>query len=218
MASSVARSSRGRARRSCDDAVEHLIELEAELHLRLVAVLALALEVGVVAREQLLGQLEDALLVVAVDAEHRREHAQRVALRDLLDEVALALARRASRPALRALSLTISSSRAMLARREESARHLAEVAVIGRVHLDDREHLPHRARRAPGHLHLLLAAQDHRAFAVAEQVGLARDVDDVGVPGDAPRSPRSHRRTRSGGPATPCASSVHVSCGTPFVP
>ena len=133
------------------DAVEHLVELEPDLHLGLVAVLALALQVRVVAREELLGQLEDSLLVFAVDAEDGREHAQRMSLRDLLDEIALALLAERVDQGARALGHDLVEP-LDAPRREEPARHLAEVAVLGRVHLDDRAHLAHRARCALGHL------------------------------------------------------------------
>src|SRR4030095_15340283 len=128
---------------------------------------------------------EDALLVFPVDAEDRREHPQRMSLRDLLDEVALALLAERVDQGARALGHDLVESLDG-SRREEPARHLAAVAVLGRVHLDDREHLAHRTRRALGHLHLLVSAQDHRAFAIAEQMRLDRDVEDVRVLRDRP--------------------------------
>ena len=68
-----------------------MVELETEGRHGLLAVFARPLQVRVVASEELLGQLEDAVLVVLVDSEERRENTQGVALSDLLDEVALTL-------------------------------------------------------------------------------------------------------------------------------
>ena len=81
-----ARSSVGFSRRdavSCVEVLEHL-EQRASLLFR-----GAALNLGVVAAEQFLGELEHPREVGLGNAEHRHDHVQRVVHRDLLDEVAL---------------------------------------------------------------------------------------------------------------------------------
>ena len=91
VASSVARSSRGLARRSW------MIRSKSWKNSSPTSLSAsprsssLTLQVWVVRREELLREFQNAIFVGFVDSEDRRENAKRVALRDFIDEVALAL-------------------------------------------------------------------------------------------------------------------------------
>ena len=113
---------------------------------------------------------EHRLFVVALDAEERREHAQRMALRDHLDEIAFALAPELVDLLPRALGHDVVEA-PDAARREEGARDLAEVAVLGRIHLDDRPHVAERSDSAMP-TGLLLAAHEHRPFELLKSRGL----------------------------------------------
>ncbi len=165
-----------------DDPVEEREELRAERLDRLLAVLPFALQVGIVGGEELLRQLQHLLLLVLVDAENGGEDAQRVSLGDRLDEVALAflaelvdlLARAPGHDLVEVVNV---------AGREEAARHLAEVPMLGRIHLDDGAHIPERPllECAPRQL---LPVEDHGTAPIAEDLGLARNVHDVGVTRD----------------------------------
>ena len=77
-ARSEARSSRRLRAAVGDDLAEVLDELDAEVLERLLAVLLGALELGILAREELLGEAEDRLLVGLGHAEDRAEDAERV--------------------------------------------------------------------------------------------------------------------------------------------
>src|SRR5215472_3598968 len=108
-----------------------------------------------------------------------------MSLCDLLDEIALTLLTQRIDEGAGALGHDFIESPDAPGR-EESLCHVAEVAMLGGVHLDDRAHLPQWARRAVGGLDFLPAVQDHRAFAIAEEMGLTRDIDDVRVLRDRP--------------------------------
>ena len=65
-----------------------MYHFEADLGERRLAIFALALQIRVVAREELLCEFEETVFVLFVDSEDRRKDAQRMALRDLVDQVA----------------------------------------------------------------------------------------------------------------------------------
>ena len=168
-----------------DDAVEQLVELEPQLRESFGAVFSLALQIGVVPRKQLLGQFEDAFLVGLVDPEERCEHAQRVALRDPLDEVAFALITERVDQAASALGHDLVEA-LDAAGSEEPTCDFAEIAVFRRVHLDDRAHLSQGRIAAVVYRVLLYAVQYSDPRHVAERLGFARDIHDVGVLRDRP--------------------------------
>ena len=169
-----------------DDAIEHRIELEADLLARLGAVVAGPLVVGIIAGEQLLRQFEQSLFVVAVDTENRGEYPQRVALRDAVDEVTFAFfAQRVDQSASARRDDLIEFADA--ARREESAGDLAIDAMIRRVHFDDGAHRAQRIVAACLCGDLLFVEHDD-AMRIGEDVGLARDLGDVLVARDGPEA------------------------------
>ena len=168
-----------------DDAVEHGVELHADFHAGLMAGTGISPVVGVVARQKLLGQHQQALLVAAVDAENGGQHPQRMALGDDVHEIALALVAQAVEQGLGAFVDNLVEL-ADAPRGEEAAGHLAVEPMIGRVHADDG---PHVADDAPVFLdvgHLLFGAHRDAVGFVAEHLGLGGNLDDVGVAGDGP--------------------------------
>lgn len=138
-----------------------------------------ALEFGVFAPEELVGQLEDEGLVGLGDTEDAGDHLEWMDRRNARDEVTLALTPEIVDQLARGL-LDQRLQALDRARHEVGARDLAELPVLRRIHVDDRTN---RGRRIPLER---FSARDRHAWRVQEDFGQLRDLDDVRASGDRP--------------------------------
>ena len=168
-----------------DDAVEQRVELHPQVHDRLLSISALTLEVGVIECEQFVGEAQDVGLLLAGHAEHVGEDAKWVGGGDIACELALPFATLARQPvhdfACTAIDVGIEGSDR--AWREDVARDLAYIAVLGRIHLDDDAHGVERAALQ----RVLLTPGEHSDPGLGEEsLGMSGNLTDVRVLCDRP--------------------------------
>ena len=131
---------------------------------------------GVETAEEMVGAVEDVLVVLAGDAHHVADDPKRHRGGDLGDEVDLTL-RRDVLHDLAGDVVDVLLDAGDHARREPLVHEEAQLRVPGRVHVDHRpEHLVDLGRHV----------RDVRALARDEEVGVAAGEDDIVVPGEGP--------------------------------
>ena len=197
-----------------DDAREELVQLDAELADRLLARLARALELLVLVREELVGEPQDARLLLARHAEDGGEDAQRVRGGDVAREVALALAALA-----RERVDELARARPARPRRCDScARGVNQDEATLRKLRCSGGSISMMVRIAPTpslRSMIWLRARVDDARLAQELVGLLRDLADVRVARDRPER-RVARAARSGAPESAGAAPSRTACGGPF--
>ena len=160
------------------DAVEVLEHVEQRRNLILVA--AAALELAVVASEQLLGQLEHPREVRLGDAQQRHDHVERVIDRDLLNEIAFRAHRQHLVDVVAGQLVDANLQRPHRLWTKPVRADRPDHAMLRIVQMDQRAH-------TGGGLKLVtLRRRQDRARPVGEQHVVAFDVHDVGVLGNRP--------------------------------
>ena len=168
-----------------DDAVEQSVELHPQVHDRLLSISALTLEIGVIESEQFVGEAQDVGLLFAGHSEHVGKDAKWVGGGNIACELAFPFAALTRQPvhdfACAAIDVGIEGSDS--AWREDVARDLSCIAVLGWIHLDDDAHGVERTVLQ----RVLLTPGEHSDAGLGEEVlGMSGNFTDVRVLGDRP--------------------------------